>query len=133
MPSLRGRRSNIDARQIGIRMALCQALGVPEDRMPFAGELIEVRDSERDWEGAIERLMHNFGLSLLVPEALYARVAERVDETPLHEAGWCTLRCSQRGLRTARAATADRLAAQADHQARFALLWLAGAGAVAAL
>lgn len=82
--SLRGRRSNIDARQIGIRAALCQALGVPEDRMPFAGELIEVRDSERDWEGAIERLMHNFGLSLLVPEALYARVAEWVDKTALH-------------------------------------------------
>ncbi|MBH2043172.1 MAG: ATP-dependent exonuclease SbcCD, C subunit-like protein [Comamonadaceae bacterium] len=81
--SLRGRRSNIDARQIGIRAALCQALGVPEDRMPFAGELIEVRDSERDWEGAIERLMHNFGLSLLVPEALYARVAEWVDQTAL--------------------------------------------------
>ncbi|MDP3230848.1 MAG: ATP-binding protein [Acidovorax sp.] len=81
--SLRGRRSNIDARQIGIRTALCQALGVPEDRMPFAGELIEVRDSERDWEGAIERLMHNFGLSLLVPEALYARVAEWVDQTAL--------------------------------------------------
>ena len=81
--SLRGRRSNIDARQIGIRAALCQALGVPEDRMPFAGELIEVRDSERDWEGAVERLMHNFGLSLLVPEALYARVAEWVDQTAL--------------------------------------------------
>lgn len=81
--SLRGRRSNIDARQIAIRTALCQALGVPEDRMPFAGELIEVRDSERDWEGAIERLMHNFGLSLLVPEALYARVAEWVDQTAL--------------------------------------------------
>jgi uncharacterized protein YPO0396 len=28
--------------------------------------------------------MHNFGLSLLVPEALYARVAEWVDQTALH-------------------------------------------------
>ena len=81
--SLQGRRSNIDTPQINIRAALCQALGVPEDAMPFAGELVEVRDSERDWEGAIERLMHGFALSLLVPEALYARVAEWVEQTHL--------------------------------------------------
>lgn len=81
--SLQGRRSNIDTQQIAIRAALCQALGYAEESMPFAGELIEVRDSERDWEGAIERLMHNFGLSLLVPEAQYARVAEWVDQTQL--------------------------------------------------
>ena len=81
--SLKGRRSNIDTQQIAIRAALCQALGCAEASMPFAGELIEVRDSERDWEGAIERLMHNFGLSLLVPEAQYAKVAEWVDQTHL--------------------------------------------------
>ena len=81
--SLQGRRSNIDAQQITIRTALCQALQLREDSMPFAGELIEVRDDERDWEGAAERLMHNFALSLLVPEAHYARVAEWVDQTHL--------------------------------------------------
>ncbi len=81
--SLRSRRSNIDTQQIAIRAALCQALGYAEESMPFAGELIEVRDGERDWEGAIERLMRNFGLSLLVPEAQYARVAEWVDQTRL--------------------------------------------------
>ncbi len=81
--SLKGRRSNIDTQQIAIRTALCQALGLSEESMPFAGELIEVRDSERDWEGAIERLMHNFGLSLLVPEAHYKDVADWVDRTQL--------------------------------------------------
>ncbi len=81
--SLQGRRSNIDAQQIAMRAALCQALKLREDSMPFAGELIEVRDDERDWEGAAERLMHNFALSLLVPEAHYARVAEWVDQTHL--------------------------------------------------
>ena len=81
--SLQGRRSNIDAQQITIRTALCQALQLREDTMPFAGELIEVRDEERDWEGAAERLMHNFALSLLVPEVHYARVAEWVDQTHL--------------------------------------------------
>ena len=81
--SLKGRSSNIDTQQIAIRAALCQALGYAEESMPFAGELIEVRGSERDWEGAIERLMHNFGLSLLVPEAQYKEVAEWVDRTQL--------------------------------------------------
>ena len=81
--SLKARRSNIDARQIAMRSALCDGLGLAESEMPFAGELIEVRETERDWEGAIERLLHNFGLSLLVPDALYARVADWVDQTQL--------------------------------------------------
>jgi uncharacterized protein YPO0396 len=81
--SLKSRRSNIDMQQIAIRAALCQATGYSEASMPFAGELIEVRENERDWEGAIERLMHSFGLSLLVPEAQYAKVAQWVDETHL--------------------------------------------------
>ena len=81
--SLKARRSNIDAQQIAVRAALCQALSLHEDSMPFAGELIQVRDGERDWEGAIERLLHNFGLSLLVPDTHYAQVAEWVDRTQL--------------------------------------------------
>ena len=81
--SLKSRRSNIDMQQIAIRAALCQATGYSEASMPFAGELIEVRENERDWEGAIERLLHSFGLSLLVPEAQYAKVAQWVDETRL--------------------------------------------------
>jgi uncharacterized protein YPO0396 len=81
--SLKGRRSNIEARQIAMRAELCSALGLREDSMPFAGELIEVRDDQRDWEGAIERLLHNFGLSLLVPDAHYAQVAEWVEQTQL--------------------------------------------------
>jgi uncharacterized protein YPO0396 len=81
--SLRARQSNIDVRQIAMRSALCQALGLSEVRMPFAGELLQVRDEERDWEGAAERLLHGFALSMLVPDAVYADVAEWVDKTQL--------------------------------------------------
>jgi uncharacterized protein YPO0396 len=81
--SLRARRSNIDAQQIAMRAALCQALDLREDSMPFAGELLQVRDNERDWEGAAERLLHSFGLSLLVPDVCYAQVAQWVDQTHL--------------------------------------------------
>lgn len=77
--SLKRRRSNIDDQQIQIRAAMCAALGLNVDDMPFAGELIQVRDDERDWEGAAERLLRGFGLALLVPDAHYKAVAEWVD------------------------------------------------------
>jgi len=81
--SLKARRSNIPAEQIAMRTALCTALSLAEVDMPFVGELIQVREDERDWEGATERLLRNFGLSLLVPDACYAQVSEWVDRTHL--------------------------------------------------
>ena len=81
--SLRARRSNIESSQIALRAALCQALGLREDDMPFAGELLQVHDDARDWEGAAERVLHNFALSLLVPDTHYARVVQWVDDTHL--------------------------------------------------
>lgn len=81
--SLKARRSNIPAEQVAMRAALCQALDLSEEDMPFAGELLQVHDDERDWEGAAERLLRSFGLSLLVPDAHYAEVADWVDRTHL--------------------------------------------------
>ncbi len=81
--SLRRSRSNIDAAQIRIRAALCAALSIGEDELPFAGELIQVRDEERDWQGAAERLLRGFALALLVPDAHYRAVAEWVDREHL--------------------------------------------------
>lgn len=81
--SLKARRSNIPADQIALRAALCQALQLAEDDMPFAGELIQVRAEEGDWEGAAERLLRSFGLSLIVPDAHYKAVADWVERTHL--------------------------------------------------
>jgi uncharacterized protein YPO0396 len=81
--SLNARRSNIDAQQVALRTALCQGLKLRETDMPFAGELLQVRDDERDWEGAAERLLRGFGLSLLVPDEHYAAVSDWVDRTHL--------------------------------------------------
>ena len=83
LTSLRNRRSNLPAAMLNIREALCNALGLDAEALPFVGELLQVRDDERDWEGAIERVLHNFGLSLLVPDEHYARVAEWVERTHL--------------------------------------------------
>ncbi len=81
--SLRARRSNIPSHQVDIRKALCQALNLTAEDMPFAGELLQVRPEESAWEGAAERLLHNFGLSLLVPDNHYPQVVEWVDRTHL--------------------------------------------------
>ncbi|MDN5871176.1 MAG: hypothetical protein L0H73_10730 [Nitrococcus sp.] len=83
LDSLRRRRSNIPSPVLAVRERLCEALTLCEDELPFAGELIQVRDEERDWEGAAERLLHGFGLSLLVPDVHYAKAAEWVDRTHL--------------------------------------------------
>lgn len=81
--SLKQRRSNIDDQQIQIRAALCSALKLNSEDLPFAGELIQVREDERDWEGAAERVLRGFGLALLVPDAHYKAVAEWVDSAHL--------------------------------------------------
>jgi uncharacterized protein YPO0396 len=83
LTSLRKRRSNLPAAMLALRERLCAELGLSADTVPFAGELVQVRDDERDWEGAAERLLHNLGLSLLVPDAHYPAVAEWVDRTHL--------------------------------------------------
>ena len=83
LDSLRQRRSNIPVRMLALRERLCAELELAEEAVPFAGELLQVHDDERDWEGAIERVLHNFGLSLLVPEARYKAVAGWVERTHL--------------------------------------------------
>lgn len=80
---LRARRSNIEQAQVETRAQICRELGLPEADLPFAGELVQVRESERDWEGAAERLLRNFALSLLVPDRHYAVVTDWVDRTRL--------------------------------------------------
>ena len=79
MRSLRERKTNIPKKQLELRAALCRELRIGEDALPFAGELIAVRDSEADWEGAAERLLHGFALSVLVPDEHYAAVSDWIN------------------------------------------------------
>ncbi len=81
--ALSNRRSNIPRRLLDLRARLTRELEVDEDAMPFAGELIRVHERERDWEGALERLLHNFALSLLVTPDLYDVVSQWVDQANL--------------------------------------------------
>ena len=81
--SLKSRQSNIPSRNLSIRQALSESLNLPESTLPFAGELLQVHKEDKQWEGAVERVLHNFALSLLVPDEHYQAVADYVDRTHL--------------------------------------------------
>ncbi len=81
--SLRQRKSNIPTDVLRVRTRLCEALAIEEEHLPFAGELMQVHDDERAWEGALERVLRGFGTSLLVADEHYAAVSRWVDQTQL--------------------------------------------------
>ncbi len=81
--SLRARTSNIPHEQVELRERLCGALNIAIDDVPFAGELLQVAETERAWQGSAERVMRSFGLSLLVGDAHYPAVQAWVDSTNL--------------------------------------------------
>ena len=76
LQSLRERPTSIPRSNLSLRHKLLQDLDVPAAELPFAGELLTVREAARDWEGAIERVLRGLGLSLLVPERHYQAVNE---------------------------------------------------------
>ncbi len=77
--SLQERKTSIPKKQLDLRAWLCRQLRLGEDSLPFAGELIAVRDSAADWEGAAERVLHGFALSVLVPDEHYPAVSDWIN------------------------------------------------------
>jgi len=82
--SIRDNQVLIPVEFVTIRKATCEALGISVEQLPFAGELMEVKSEFKEWTGAIERLLHNFGVSLLVPEVLYSQVAHYINSKHLN-------------------------------------------------
>lgn len=83
LTALKKRQSNIPGKQLAIREQLCAALGLTESDLPFVGELLQVKTHQQQWQGAIERVMHGFALSLLVPHENYQQVSEFIENTHL--------------------------------------------------
>jgi uncharacterized protein YPO0396 len=77
--SLASRRSNLPRASLELRERLCADLSITVDELPFAGELMQVRADAAEWEGAAERVLHSFALSLLVPNRHYDTVAAWID------------------------------------------------------
>jgi uncharacterized protein YPO0396 len=83
--SLRNRKNQIPLSLLDVRKQLTDDLKIDENEMPFVGELIKVKDEEKAWEGALERLLHGFGISLLVPEKYYRSVSGYINENVLSD------------------------------------------------
>ena len=89
--------SNLPMEFQRFRAELAEHLGLPETDLPFAAELVEVRQAEQAWRGAIERALGSHRLRILVPQAamhtalqwvnqrhnrLHVRLLEVRDATP---------------------------------------------------
>ena len=78
---LQNNRSNIPKYISDIRDTMAEHLSLDVIALPFVGEILKVKDVE--WQGAIERVLHSFSLSLLVDENYYEAVSSYVNETYL--------------------------------------------------
>ncbi|MCY4472428.1 MAG: hypothetical protein OXC07_06360, partial [Kistimonas sp.] len=75
--------SNIPAHMLDLRQDIATSIGVSESALPFIGELIEVKSDEAQWQGAIERVLHGFALSLLVDERHYSALSHHINSRHL--------------------------------------------------
>lgn len=82
--NLRNSGNNITGRVSEIRNELIDAIGATKEDIPFVGELIAIKETEKVWELAIEKALHNFGLKLLVPDEYYDAVNKYVNKTRLN-------------------------------------------------
>ncbi|MEO5995981.1 MAG: ATP-binding protein [Chitinophagaceae bacterium] len=83
LESLKERKTQIPRWLVGFRTQLCEDLRINEEEVPFAGELLKVNDHETEWEGAIEKLLRDTGISLLVPKQYYKSVSRYVNDNML--------------------------------------------------
>lgn len=60
--------SNIEQHYLNFRTSLAEALALEESKLPFVAELIQVKEEESRWRGAIERAIGSQRLRILVPK-----------------------------------------------------------------
>jgi len=60
---------------------IAENTGIPRTSLPFVGELIQVHKDHERWTGAIERLLRNFALTILVHPDNYQQVDAFVNIT----------------------------------------------------
>lgn len=81
--SLQLQRNNIDYHLVQARKQICEALSLDIAQLPFAGELIAVKQEEIEWQPVLEKLLRPFALRLLVPDKHYKRVTKYVNSQSL--------------------------------------------------
>ena len=72
--------SNLPVEFQRFRAELADHLGLPDSDLPFAAELVEVRQAEQGWRGAIERALGSHRLRILVPQAMMRTALQWVNQ-----------------------------------------------------
>lgn len=83
LESLKLRQTQIPGWLIAFRLQLCTDLQIAATDLPFVGELLRVNESEQAWEGAVEKLLRDAGISLLVHKSYYRSVSKYVNDNML--------------------------------------------------
>ena len=84
--SLRSRKSLLPPSSIENRAAIAAATGVPEERMPFGGELMDLAEGQEQWRPAAERALRNLATTLLVPGEHFAAVTRYLNDNTVRGA-----------------------------------------------
>jgi uncharacterized protein YPO0396 len=83
--ALERQKSNLSARLVNLRERMACDLSIPEEQLPFVGELVEVRSDATEWRGAIERVLGGFARSVLVDDKHYLAVSAYLNERDIGE------------------------------------------------
>lgn len=76
-------RHNIPGHLVNLRKDLCTALKLEISELPFAGELMQVKTEDLEWQPALEKLLRSFATRMLVPHKHYRKVNKYVNQTNL--------------------------------------------------
>ncbi|MGV0036772.1 MAG: ATP-binding protein [Candidatus Azotimanducaceae bacterium WSBS_2022_MAG_OTU7] len=68
--------SNVPARFQRLRDEMVESLALDESELVFVAELIDVKEDERAWQGAVERALGGLRTTLLVPDKTYSMVTK---------------------------------------------------------
>ncbi len=61
------------------RQQICLELNINKKELPFVCELIKIKDNEIEWQNTTEKLLRNFGLSLIVSEKYYKKASNFIN------------------------------------------------------
>lgn len=83
--ALERQKSNLPAKLVDLREQMARALSIPEENLPFVGELVEVKSDASAWQGAIERVLGGFARSILVDDKHYSAVSAYLNDRNIGE------------------------------------------------
>lgn len=86
LEALKTRRTNLPESHVYLRHRLCEDLRLSPGDLPFAAELMAVKQEESEWQASIELVLRGLGLSLLVPTGLYRQVSDYINRTQIKDA-----------------------------------------------